>query len=121
MIYYHATLKENVFSIIKEGLKTGYDGCTYLCKSEKECLSFFNLPNRFLKFIPEKNTWAFLDKIEIAVIPLELDESTVHESNDHNKAFIKADAYYIDYDIPKEKIPLLNKIQLYELHRPDWS
>ena len=135
MIYYHATPKDNVFNITANGLKRGIDGFTYLCKSEEDCLKFFYTPSRFSKVIDEpkqNNKWEIkngiksriiskyimLDKIEIAVIPIDLDESTVFESTDHNAEYIKAAAFYIDYDIPKEKIPFLKDIKLYELQNP---
>ena len=103
MIFYHATPKENIFSIMKEGIKIGWDGCIYLCKSPTDCLLFFisNPLNKGKRF---------------AVIPIDLDPEQVKESYDHNKEFIKCDAYFYDKPIPAEKIPKnLDDILLYKL------
>lgn len=103
MTYYHATPRENVFDIIRDGLKTGADGFIYLCETPMECLEFFK--------------WRAAPRLELAVIPIELDPATVSESFDHNSKFIKARAFTVDYDIPRELIPMLDKIQVYELIR----
>lgn len=103
MIFFHATTKENVFSIMRDGLKTGYDGHSYFCKTVEECLMFFKINPLFAGR-------------QIAVIPIDLDENTVKESSDHNKAFIPADAFCVDYDIPADKIPKnLDKIRLFKI------
>lgn len=103
MLFFHATLKENVFNIMRDGLKTGQDGYSYFCKTVEECLMFFKINPLYVGR-------------QIAVIPIELDENTVKESDDHNKAYIPADAFCIDYDIPADKIPKrLEKIRLFEI------
>lgn len=101
MIYYHATPKENVFSIIREGIHASFDG-VYLCKAAEDCLMFFLIyPDHAGK--------------EIAVIPIDLDDEKIIESYDHNKEFIPCDAFIYPEDIPATKIPPLQDILLYKL------
>ncbi len=107
MIYYHATPKENIFSILKNGIHASFDGLyegVYLCKSPEECLMFFTIwPNSAGK--------------EIAVIPLDLDESKIIKGTDHDKRYIPCDSFMYLEDIPANKIPPLNEILLYKISK----
>lgn len=99
--YYHATRKKNTFKIIDEGLKAGWDGVVYLSDTVDGALEFMEIRQQPGLF---------------AVIPVYLDESTVEESHDHNRAFIKANGYIHVGDIPAEYVEQdLNKIPLVEL------
>lgn len=105
-VYYHATQKENVFSIMHNGIKAGMDGYTYLCKDENACLEFMEL------YHPEGGLFA--------VIPIELNDSEVEISHDHNCTLLPVDAFVYKGDIPSELIPKdLNQIHLYELQKGD--
>lgn len=75
--YYHATPFKNLYSILEEGLKVGYDGITYLAETPQDALKFICLR-------------CFDD---ILVIEVELDETKVQETFDHSYAFFKCRAY----------------------------
>lgn len=107
--YYHYTLKENVYGIIKDGLKPGEDGLIYLCESIDDCMKFVKFRRQIHTLITGS---PFL---EIAFIPVELDPTDVEESHDHNKDMIRCKAYTYDKTIPAEKIPFLDKIPLYTI------
>lgn len=92
MKYWHATEKRNVLNIMKEGIKADEFGYVYLCESPEDCLEFF-------RFRPGS------DRETYAVIPLDLDESKIKESQDHNRKYINVDAFVYEGDIPPEKIP----------------
>ena len=100
---YHVTPKKNIFNIMSEGIKTGPDGCIYLCKNEDDCFKFFtiNPANKGKQF---------------AVLTIDLSESEVEESFDHDKKYIDCKAYIYREDIPANKIPQnLVDIPLYTL------
>lgn len=107
--YYHYTLKDNVYGIIKDGLKPGEDGLIYLCESIDDCNTFIKANRELLQLASGSNV------LEIAYIPVELDPADVEESHDHNKNFIRCNAYIYDKPIPREKIPFLDKIPLYTI------
>ncbi len=104
--YYHFTQKDNVFSIIREGLKPGEDGFVYLCTSIEDCVKFVRL---YWKTLAINSPTA-----EIAFIPVELDPADVEEIHDHDEQFVRCKAYKYNKTIPPEKIPFLDKITLYE-------
>ena len=93
MTLYHATEKRNVFSILPNGLKAGFDGRVYFADS----------PENAMKFLIAKMRKG--EEKEIAVIPVDIDDSKVNPSDDHNKQYFKCDAYYVDGDIEKECLP----------------
>jgi len=103
--YYHATPKENVRSIKREGIHASEDmGVVFLTKSVDDALMFMEVHH------PKGGLFA--------VFPILLDESEVHESHDHNKKYIPCDAYYHEGDIPADLIPKsLNDILLFRLTR----
>lgn len=105
--YYHYTLKDNVFTIMKDGLKPGEDGLIYLCTSIEDCTKFVKARRKLIALE------AGYSSFEIAFIPVELDPADVEESFDHNEKIIKCKAYTYDKIIPPEKIPFLDKIPLY--------
>ena len=107
--YYHYTLKDNVYGIIKDGLKPGDDGLIYLCESIDDCNKFIKANRQLLQLASGSSV------LEIAYIPVELDPADVEESHDHNKDFIRCNAYTYDKTIPAEKIPFLDKIPLYTI------
>ena len=90
MTLYHATEKENVFSILHNGLKAGFDGRVYFADSPENAMKFL-----FIKLRKGEEK-------EIAVIPVNIDDYKVNLSDDHNKEYFKCDAYYADGDIEKE-------------------
>lgn len=100
MRYWHFTEKNNVFPILREGLKATQCG-VFFCKSIDDCMKFIAIRQK-------EGLFAF--------IPLDLDESEVYESFDHNRKFIDCDAFYYPGDIPADKMPQsLNEIPLYEI------
>ena len=101
-MYYHATKKDNVFSIIKEGLKAGIDGCVYLSDTIDGALEFMQIRGQEGMF---------------AVIPVYLDKNEVAEGTDHNKNFFTGNSFIHEGDIPKSKIEAkLENIPLFEFH-----
>ena len=107
--YYHYTLKDNVYGIIKDGLKPGEDGVTYLCKSIDDCMKFIKVRREILTLMVGSPSF------EVAIIPVELDPADVAESHDHNEEMVGCKAYTYDKAIPAEKIPFLGKIPLYNI------
>lgn len=101
-IYYHATPKARIFNIMKNGLHASLDGYVYLCKDEQSCLMFMKM------YHPEGG--------KFAVIPIELNDSDVKISNDHNYEVFPVDAFIYKGNIPPALIPNdLNKIHLYKI------
>ncbi len=76
-VYYHATPYENLPSILDKGILTGYDGVVYLCEQPYEAARFV----------------AIRGCTKILVIGVEIEESMIRESNDHNFLFFKCLAY----------------------------
>lgn len=107
--FYHYTLKDNVYDIIKDGLKPSDDGLIYLCTSIEDCNKFIKANRLLLQLASGSSV------LEIAFIPVELDPADVEESHDHNKDMIRCKAYTYDKVIPAEKIPFLDKIPLYTI------
>ena len=101
--YYHYTLKENIFNIMKEGLMPGDDGLIYLCTSVEDCTKFVNACRETLSLATGSPIF------EVAFIPVELDPADVEESHDHNENLIPCKAYTYDKAIPPEKFPSLIK------------
>lgn len=84
MKFYHVTLRETMDKIVEEGvLKSSWDGVVYLCKTPEDACKF--LAVRLIR--------------EMSVIEVELDESEVEESFDHNEHFFKCKAYMHKGDI----------------------
>lgn len=100
-MFYHATKKENVFSIIKNGLKAGVSGYVYLSDTVDGALEFMTIRG---------------EGGEYAVIPVYLDRNEVEEGIDHNKKYIKANSFVYDGDIPRDRIATeLHDIPLFVL------
>lgn len=100
-MYYHATKKDNVFSIIRDGLKAGIDGCVYLSDTINGALEFMQIRGQSGIF---------------AVIPVYLDKSEVTEGTDHNKTLIVGNSFIHEGDIPKSRIETsLSNIPLFKL------
>lgn len=76
--YYHATPLKNLISILDNGLRTGYDGITYLTENPDEAYRFVAV-----------RCW----DDDILVIEAELEESKVEETFDHNPNFWKCKAF----------------------------
>lgn len=89
MIYYHATEDKNYINILMNGIKSGFDGCVYLCKDPDHCIRFLDV-----RGVRE----------DIFVFAIDLDENEVKESHDHNEKFFGCKAYCYDGDIPESKI-----------------
>lgn len=85
--YYHATDYKNVNSIFIEGIKPGVDGITYLCEDPRHAANFVALRGIF----------------KIAIFELELDESEVEETFDHNARFFKCKAYGYKHVYPVDE------------------
>lgn len=75
--FYHATDYKNFNSIINEGIKPGCDGIVYLAEDKEEAYRFVAL--RFYE--------------EVLVVEVELEESKVEETFDHNYNFFKCRAF----------------------------
>lgn len=75
--YYHATALKNLVSILDNGLHVGCDRITYLAETKEEAYRFIVLR-------------CFED---ILVIEVELDETKVEETFDHNPNFFKCKAF----------------------------
>lgn len=87
--YYHATPFENFESIARQGiLKSKFEGVVFLAEKPEEAARFLAI--RLCR--------------EILVCEVELDESLVEESFDHNEAFFKCKAYMYHDDIAPEEI-----------------
>ena len=87
--YYHATPFENLDSIIEKGiLKSRYDGMVYLTEKPEEAARFLAI--RLCR--------------EILVCEVEVDESLVEETFDHNGAFFRCRAYGYHGDVEPDKI-----------------
>lgn len=87
--YYHATPFENFESIARQGiLKSKFEGVVFLTEKPQEAVRF--LAVRLCR--------------EILVCEVEIDESLVEESFDHNEVFFKCRAYVYRGDIKPEEI-----------------
>ena len=99
--YYHATRKENVFSIKTEGLKAGPDGFVYLSDTVDGAITFMRI--RMIEGL-------------YAVIPVYLEEEDIQEGTDHNRDIIKANSFVYEGDIAPENVEHnLDNIPLFEL------
>lgn len=104
---YHATDKENVYTIISQGLKAGIQsgGVIYFCETINDALTYSLMYNPSKQFA--------------AVIPVEFtdDEFNAMEKNFDNDAGSTPDAFAYFADIvPSERIPHnLNDIPLYRI------
>jgi RNA:NAD 2'-phosphotransferase (TPT1/KptA family) len=95
--YFHATPFENLGSIFKEGIHTGYDGVVYLTEKPQEAARFVAI--RGCK--------------KILVIEVEIEKDMVEETFDHSEAFFKCKAYAYPKDISINEFG--NNIQTYEV------
>lgn len=87
--YYHATPFENFESIARQGiLKSRYDGMVYLTEKPEEAARFLAI--RLCR--------------EILVCEVQVDESLVEETFDHNEGFFKCRAYGHHGDVEPDKI-----------------
>lgn len=85
MKYYHGTSYSNLLKIIEDGkIKTSMEGIVYLAKTKEEAFRFVAL-----RYMTE----------DIAVIELELNDSKIVETFDHNQKFFKAKAFGYEGDI----------------------
>lgn len=100
---YHATPKDNVFPIMREGLKAGPDGYVYFCKTENDALKY--------------NFFYDNSKHEVAVIPIKFteEEFSKMELNIDNAPDYTPDAYAYEGSIPASRIPFLSEIPLYKV------
>lgn len=99
--YYHATPKKNTFSILRKGLKSGFDGVVYLSDTVDGAMEFMRIRQQPGLF---------------AVIPVYLDDSEVKESNDHNRALLNVNAFYYEGNISADRLEHnLDNIPLLEL------
>jgi len=72
MKYYHATTEKTMEKIFTDGaIRKSWDGCVYLCTTAVDACKFLIL--RGIK--------------RMIVVEVELDESEVEESHDHNEHF----------------------------------
>lgn len=78
MKYYHATSFDNAIKIINDGyLKPIVDG-VYFCTSCSDCLKFV--------YVRQRNT-------KCVIFEVDINESDVSESFDHNESFFNCKAY----------------------------
>ena len=106
-ILFHATPKENIFSIQQEGIKAGIDGVIYFCETPENCLTYMGLYMRMGKF---KNN-------QFAIVPIAFTEKEFSRMgvNIDNSAELPT-AYAYSGDIAAERIPKdLNEIPLYKI------
>lgn len=96
MKYYHATKTENLDSILEQGIKPGCDGAVYLTITPQDALKFM-----LIRGITD-----------VIVLEVNLLQSWVEESFDHNQAFFKCRAYCYYGTIPSEKITNILKYDL---------
>lgn len=89
--FYHATSKENIASILCNGLIAGNQGCVFMTENEDEAVRFL-----LLRQIPEIVT------IKIKVYKEDYDK--VQETFDHNYRFFKCKAFGYFGDISVENI-----------------
>lgn len=87
--FYHATPMRNLSSILDKGLLVGFDGITYLAETPQDACKFIAL-------------WCFGEPI--LVIEVELDESKVKETFDHNPNFFRCKAFGYPDTIPVERM-----------------
>lgn len=84
MKYYHATTEKTMEKIFTDGaIRKSWDGCVYLCTTAVDACKFLIL--RGIK--------------RMIVVEVELDESEVEESHDHNEHFFQCKAYIHHSDI----------------------
>jgi hypothetical protein len=105
---YHATKKENVFPIMREGIRAGNDGYVYFCETPEECLDYVSLYARYLQCY------------EYAVIPVYFTDEEVENmgKNIDNSAGLPM-AYAFKGSIAADRIPQdLNQISLWKFRKP---
>ena len=93
--YYHATPLINLESILAQGLLRGCDGVVYLTERPEEAVRFV----------------AIHGHTEILAVGVNVEESMVTESFDHNFAFFKCKAFTYPDDIPPSEIEELLKYE----------
>lgn len=86
--YFHATDFKNIHNIMIKGLKPGCDGVVYLAETKEDALKFV--------------AFRFYEKI--VVIEVELEESEVEETFDHNYNFFQCKAFGCLNPIPLKKM-----------------
>lgn len=86
--YYHATSAENLESILDQGIRKGCDNVVYLCEKSEEAARF-----------P-----AIRGINPIIVFGVNVEESMVEESFDHNERFFGCKAYTYPDDIDRDDI-----------------
>lgn len=96
MRYYHATGKENLGSILVDGIHTGCDGVVYLCKEADESARF-----------P-----AIHGVKDIVAFGIDVPEKDIRESHDHSEAFFRCKAYTYGKDIPASRIKTVTEYKL---------
>lgn len=86
--YYHATSYDNLGSILNTGLESrNIEKAVYLCKKPEDALKF-----------------PYMHGLrDILVIGVDVPESLVTESYDHNEKFFQCKAYMHDGPIPIEQ------------------
>lgn len=88
--YYHGTSYSNLLKIIEDGkIKTSMEGIVYLAKTKEEAFRFVAI-----RYMTE----------DIAVIELELDDSKIMETFDHNQKFFKARAFGYEGEIDTQLV-----------------
>lgn len=96
MKYYHATTKECISKIAKDGvIKHSYGGVVFLCTNPIDACKFIVMRGRK----------------EVYTVELDLPEDNIKESNDHSEAFFRCKAYTYFGDI---KLTGKEKIQKYK-------
>lgn len=93
--YYHATPFINLNSIVEAGIRKGTDGVVYLTTEPKDAVKFV----------------AIRGYKEVLVCRVDLEESLIAESFDHNEAFFGCKAWTYGEDIPPESIEEFTKYE----------
>ena len=90
--YYHATNFANFLGIMAQDvIKAGIDGGVYLCETEKDACKFL----------------AIRGEREVYVFEVEVDETKVVESFDHDESYFGCKAYLYLGDIPYSNVTLV--------------
>lgn len=100
---YHATPKNNIFSIMQEGIKAGIDGIVYFCETPENSLAYM------------RGYAVAYGCNEFAVIPVKFtDEEFANMGKNVDNSSELPTAYAYEGNIPADRVPHnLNEIPLW--------
>lgn len=102
---YHATPKDNTFSIMREGIKAGCDGVVYFCETPHDCLTYMGM-------------YADVNQCYVyATIPVKFtDEEFANMGKNTDNSAKLPTAYAYEGNISADRIPHdLNEIPLWTI------